>query len=96
MTAGAREGARRPSLSLGRVAQAESADNRAMDAAHESRPRAGGGMSRLLDHCETIARITGTGHGNALLRLETEIGSELARRLVGALARGRGRRLVIV
>ena len=49
-------------------------------------------MSRLLDHCETIARVTGNGHGSALVRLESEIGSELARRLVGALGRG----LVIV
>ena len=53
-------------------------------------------MSRLLDHCDTLARVTGNGHANALVRLETELGPELARRLVGALARGRGRGLVIV
>ncbi|MDQ3669792.1 MAG: hypothetical protein M3377_05870 [Actinomycetota bacterium] len=66
-----------------------------MHAANESRPRTGRGISGLLDHCETIARVTGNGDGNALLRLESEIGSELARRLVGALARGRGRAFVI-
>ena len=45
-------------------------------------------MSRILDHCETLGRVTGERRATALLRLEGELGTELAKRLVGALARG--------
>jgi hypothetical protein len=44
-------------------------------------------MSRLVDHCEALGRVTGGQDSSARRRLEGEIGSELARRLIGALAR---------
>jgi hypothetical protein len=65
-----------------------------MSAAHDSRARATGGTSRLLDHCEAIGRVTNDGPASARARLENELGSELARRLVGALARRGGRVLL--
>jgi hypothetical protein len=45
------------------------------------------GLSRLVGDCEALARILGDGHPPARMRLECELGSELATRLVGALAR---------
>jgi hypothetical protein len=66
-----------------------------MSAARDSRARATGGTSRLLDHCEAIGRmVTNPGPASARTRLENELGSELACRLVGALARRGGRVLV--
>jgi hypothetical protein len=67
-----------------------------MSAAHDSRTGAPGGMSRLLDHCEAIGRVTNAGPASARARLENELGSELARRLVGALVRRGGRGLLVV
>ncbi len=58
-----------------------------MDAAGVAR-EGSTGMFRLLEHCEALDRVT-TGAGvDARSRLETQIGCELARRLVGALTRG--------
>jgi hypothetical protein len=65
-----------------------------MSAAHDSPARATGGTSRLLDHCEAIGRVTNAGPASARARLENELGLELARRLVGALARRGGRVLL--
>jgi hypothetical protein len=49
-------------------------------------------MPRLLEHCEALRRVTGFEAGSARARLELELGSELAARLVVALAAGgRGR-----
>jgi hypothetical protein len=49
------------------------------------------GMSRLLVHCEAIGR-QGEGASPAQTRLERALGSDLASRLVNALAPGpRGR-----
>jgi hypothetical protein len=67
-----------------------------MYAARDSRPRSTGGTSRLIDHCEAVSRVTTVGSATARVRLENELGSELARRLVGALARRGGRSLLLV
>ena len=68
-----------------------------MDAARETRSRRPAGMSRLLTHCETLARVTSEHSATARVRLESELGPELAQRLVGALAaRGGGRSAAIV
>jgi hypothetical protein len=57
-------------------------------AARAPHGRSGGGLARLAEHCDTIGRVTTARRANALLRLEGELGPDLARRLVGALARG--------
>jgi hypothetical protein len=63
-----------------------------MAAAYASRLRHPPGMPRLLEHCEALRRVTGVEVGSARARLELELGSELAARLVDALAAGsRGR-----
>jgi hypothetical protein len=46
------------------------------------------GTHRLLEHCEVLARVTGREYATARARLETALGTELASRLVGALAGG--------
>ena len=58
-------------------------------AAVDFRLRRPSGASRLLEHCEAIARLTGPEPASARARLETAIGPELAGRLVLALARPR-------
>ena len=58
-----------------------------MTAARASHGRTTGGIHRLLDHCDTLGRVTAERRASALDRLEGELGSELARRLVGAHAR---------
>lgn len=46
-------------------------------------------MTKIIGDCERLGRVTGDGSSSALRRLESVLGSELADRLVGALARGR-------
>ena len=58
-----------------------------MTAAAESSRTAAAGMSRLLEHCEVLSRVTGGHATTARTRLAGELGNELAERLVGALAR---------
>ena len=48
------------------------------------------GYKLLLEHC-AVLDLTGDARPPALLRLEQELGGELARLLVGALAARRGR-----
>jgi hypothetical protein len=60
-----------------------------MDAAQGYSPAAGTGMTKIIGDCETLGRVTGDGSSSALRRLESVLGSELAGRLVGALAPGR-------
>ena len=62
-----------------------------MDAA--SPQQAGGrGAHRLLHHCSALARVTASEGPSARDRLESELGCELTRLLIGALARaGSGR-----
>ena len=60
-----------------------------MDAAQDLTASARTGMTRIIGDCETLGRVTGDGRSNALRRLESALGSELAGRLVGALAVGR-------
>ena len=48
-------------------------------------------MSRLLGHCEAVGRVTDLDALTARSRLESALGSELASRLVGALAPQAGR-----
>jgi hypothetical protein len=59
-----------------------------MDAAHGHGPAAGTGMVKIIGDCERIGRVTGENRSTALRRLESALGSELAGRLVGALAVG--------
>ena len=59
-----------------------------MNAAFASRSRTPSGIARLLDDFDALARATAERDGSARSRLESELGSELARRLVGALASG--------
>jgi hypothetical protein len=59
-----------------------------MDAAHDF-SAARTGMVRILGDCERLGRVTAGGSSNALRRLESALGPELADRLVGALAVGR-------
>lgn len=59
-----------------------------MDAAHDLARASGTGMERILGDCLALARVTGES-SKARTQLETALGSELAARLVGALARGR-------
>ena len=58
-------------------------------AAHGSRSRGPLGLSRLLEHCEAARRGSGFDGDSARARLEHELGSALAARLVYALADGR-------
>jgi hypothetical protein len=49
--------------------------------------RQASGIFRLVGHCEALARALEDGHAPARMRLEVELGPELATRLVCALAR---------
>jgi len=60
-----------------------------MDAAQDLSPTPGTGMTKIMGDCERLGRVTGDGSSSALRRLESVLGSELADRLVGALAVGR-------
>jgi hypothetical protein len=60
-----------------------------MDAAQDLGPAVGTGMTRIIGDCERLGRVTGNRSSSALTRLESALGSELADRLVGALATGR-------
>lgn len=52
---------------------------------------AGRGSLLLLDHCARLERLTGNrGRRSARERLEAELGSDLARRLLGTLCRDAG------
>lgn len=61
-----------------------------MDAAAQS-PGATPGLVRLLEHCETLDRLTRADHECARGRLEAALGRELAGRLLVALTRRAGR-----
>ena len=52
----------------------------------------GRGSLLLLDHCARIERLTGNRGRSARERLEAELGSDLARRLLGTLCRDSGAR----
>ena len=54
------------------------------------------GMSRIVEHCEALARVTDDQSSDARTRLESVLGPELAHRLVGALGRRRGRPVSLV
>jgi hypothetical protein len=54
-----------------------------MDAAHRSGTAAG--LSRLAEDCESIGRLLAGETESPRLRLEAELGCELAHRLLGAL-----------
>ena len=54
---------------------------------HASRSRTRVGLVRLVEHCDTLGRVTAAERATARARLEGELGSDLARLLVGALAR---------
>lgn len=56
-----------------------------MDAA-SSHQIPGRGAPRLLEHCVALARVTGSEGPTARVRLERELGCELADLLVEALA----------
>jgi hypothetical protein len=66
--------------------------------AHGVLEPAGRGSLLLLDHCARLERLTGNRGRSARERLEAELGSDLARRLLGTLCRdsGPGRRPVDV
>ena len=54
-----------------------------MDAARRSGTTAG--LSRLAEHCDSLGRLLAGETESPRLRLEAELGCELAQRLVGAL-----------
>lgn len=54
-----------------------------MDAAHRRGTAAG--LSRLAEHCESLGRLLADEAESPRMRLEAELGCELAHRLVGAL-----------
>jgi hypothetical protein len=56
---------------------------------HRSLPQGDRGFELLLEHCSAL---THQSRPPAFLRLEQALGGELARLLVGALARRRGER----
>jgi hypothetical protein len=62
-----------------------------VNAAEHTQPHRANGMARLLGDCETVARFTASGDAPARSRLEGAIGSELASRLLVALAPHPGR-----
>jgi hypothetical protein len=66
-----------------------------MDAAAQFRGSAQG-LSRLLEHCEALGRLTQSEQECARRRLEAVLGSELAGRLLGALTRGAGQAVLPV
>jgi hypothetical protein len=63
-----------------------------MDAASISPSHAGRGAPRLLEHCAALGRAMEFERGSAWVRLERELGRDLAQLLlVGLLAGGWGR-----
>jgi hypothetical protein len=63
-----------------------------MDAASISRSHAARGAPKLLAHCAALGRAMEAERGTAWVRLERELGGDLARLLlVGLLAGGWGR-----
>jgi len=58
-----------------------------MDAALPAHSQLRSGTSRILAHCAGVARITGEERTSARARLETALGDDLTRRLVGTLVR---------
>jgi hypothetical protein len=66
-----------------------------MDAAAQSRGLAPE-LVRLLEHCQMVGRLTQTEQGSARGRLEDALGPELACRLLGALANGSRRAVLLV
>ena len=54
-----------------------------MDAAHRSGTAAG--LSRLAEHSDSLSRLLAGETESPRVRLEAELGCELAHRLVGAL-----------
>lgn len=66
-----------------------------MDAASGTLISRSTGLSRLLEHCEAAHRLTGVESGTARLRLEHALGTDLATRLVYALAPGRRGRVAL-
>lgn len=65
-----------------------------MDAARRS--ESAQGLRRLLKDCEAVERLATGDPASARNRLESALGSELARRLVGALTGGaRGRTALV-
>jgi hypothetical protein len=58
---------------------------------HSSLPQGERGAELLLEHCAALTRTEDL-RPSAFLRLEEELGNDLARLLVDALAVGRGRR----
>jgi len=54
-----------------------------MDAAHRSGTATG--LSRLAEHCDSLGRLLAGETESPSVRLEAELGCELAHRLVGAL-----------
>lgn len=59
-----------------------------MDAASSFTSRAGRGAPRLLAHCAALGRMNEFEHGSAWVRLERELGGDLARLLLVALLAG--------
>jgi hypothetical protein len=62
-----------------------------VNAAKHALHRRSNGMTRLLGDCEAVARFTADDDGPARSRLEGALGSELASRLLVALATRPGR-----
>jgi len=56
-----------------------------MEAALSGRSEFRSGTSRILAHCAGLARITGEERATAQVRLESALGDDFARRLVGTL-----------
>jgi hypothetical protein len=56
-----------------------------MDAARLQRSPAAAGITRLLQHCDALTRVTGP-ERTASSRLQTALGADLALRLVAALS----------
>ena len=63
-----------------------------MHAARDARLHPTAGVRRLLEHGATLNRVTAADRLTARTRLESELGSELAGRLLGALSRRGGNR----
>jgi hypothetical protein len=73
------------------------ADHTDMNAATPQTAFSSRGAPRLLEHCAALDRTTQLERGSAWIRLETELGGELARLLRGALAdQGRRTGFVVV
>lgn len=66
-------------------ARAAESDHLGMAAASSDSP--GAGFRRLLQDCATMGRLTAADPACPRRRIEDTLGSELATRLVGALAR---------